>query len=247
MDRVEQFVLSGSTHGNYRQYIRAMASSDGYIDVHLNLEGGPTEVPDFMLGKTIDYALGGVETISYILARQPNGMRTQRRLVRGAFSDFNRAYSYGGISEVTMSNGTQYYGLPGAIFDSHFNLLMLMSSKIDIRRNEEDRVIAYILQHICRLSPAVFQRQDNIIEKTIIKKVIPFCASHEITPYEYPCIPDCYDCTEVTGKTISVFIDDAINEKFIRRIVPPRISDFTEENIHKILVRNAKEILDDNR
>jgi hypothetical protein len=146
-----------------------------------------------------------------------------------------------------MSNGTQYYGLPGAIFDSHFNLLMLMSSKVDIRRNEDDRVIAYILQHICRISPVVFQRQDNIIEKTIVKKIIPFCASHEVTSGEYLFTHDYYDCEEVTGKTISVFIDDTINEKFIRRIVPPRMSDFTEENIHEILVRNAKEILDDNR
>lgn len=245
MDRVEQFILSGSTFGNYRQNVRAVASPNGYIDVHLNIGEGPTEVPDFMLGKAVDYVLRDIETVSFILTRQ-NGVRTQRRLVRGAFSDFNRAYQCGGISEVTMSNGTQYYGLPGAIFDSDFNLLMLMSSKIDIRHTGS-RVTAYILQHICRISPAVFQRQDNIIEKTIIKKVIPFCASHEVTSNEYLLRQDCFDCEEVTGKVISVFIDDTINEKFIRRIIPPKISDFTEENIHEILVRNAKEILDDNR
>lgn len=246
MDRVEQFILSGSTFGNYRQNTRAVASPDGYIDVHLNIGEGPTEVPDFMLGKAVDYALRDVETVSFILTQQNNGARTQRRLVRGAFSDFNRAYSYGGISEVTMSNGTIYYGLPGAIFDSNFNLLMLMSSKIDIRHTA-GRVTAYILQHICRISPAVFQRQDNIIEKTIVKKVIPFCASHEVTSNEYLLRHECFNCEEATGKVISVFIDDTINEKFIRRIIPPKISDFTEENIHEILVRNAKEILDDNR
>lgn len=246
MDRVEQFILSGSTCSNYRQNTGVIASPDGYIDVHLNIGEGPTEVPDFMLGRAVDYALRDVETVSFILTQQNYGPRTQRRLVRGAFSDFNRAYSYSSIAEVTMSNGTIYYGLPGAIFDSNFNLLMLMSSKIDIRVTESV-TIAYILQHICRISPAVFQRQDNIIEKTIVKKVIPFCASHEVTPSEYILRQDCFDCEEVTGKTISVFIDDTINEKFIRRIVPPRISDFTEENIHEILVRNSKEILDDNR
>lgn len=246
MDRVEQFVLSGSTYGNYRQSSRDIASPYGFIDVHLNVGEGPTEVPDFMLDRAVDYALRNIGTVSFNLVyRQMD--HTQRRLVRGALSDFNRAYSCNSIASVTMSNGVTYYGLPGAIFDSEFNLLMLMSSMVEIK-SDEGTITAHILRHICRVSPVVFQRQENILEKTIVKKVIPFCASHEVTSDEYLLRNTSFlNCEEVVGKTISVFIDATINEKFIRRIVPPRPNDFTEEYIHELLIRNAREILDDNR
>lgn len=238
MDRVEEFILSGSRRGSYSQSAPEI-SPFGFFDIHI--EEGPTEIPDFATRIIGSYAQSEYNLISYILYGCPS--TTTRRLVRGALSDFMRADRYSaGIPQVTMSNGRTYYGLPGAIFDSNFNLLMLMTSIVVIKEERGSRPYPEILSHICRVSPLVFMNQDSIIEKTIIKKVIPFCAAHVGNETDYSIRTQ---CNAILGKTIKVIIED-INPLFIRRIVAPNPDVNISENIQGLLRHNVKGVISDN-
>lgn len=237
MDRVEQFILSGGRNGFYSQNAQEL-SQFGFLDVAIKVNEGPFEVPDFIVGTISNLVYSNIDTLSYVLTsnrRTP----TQRRLVRGALSDFMLSRNNRGIAYVVMSNGVEYHGLPGAIFDADFNLLMLMTTTVDVKLIGGS-VYTYILEHNCRVSPRVFQHQDYIIEKTIIKKVLPYCATHVTSENDYCGV----DTSQADGNTIKVIIED-INKLFIHRIVSPKISDFTSDTIHELLVRNMDEIIDD--
>ena len=58
-----------------------------------------------------------------------------------------------------------YYGGPGIVFDSYFNILMLLVFKV----NKE----GIILDTYCFVNPSVFVNEKRTLEKAIIKKIVP--------------------------------------------------------------------------
>jgi hypothetical protein len=128
-----------------------------------------------------------------------------------------------------MTCGATYYGIPGIIFNSNFDPLLMMTYTV-----VEEEFRLKLMRHNCRISPKVFDNPNNIVEKTIIKKMLPFCASHreigssEFTydPYVIPSMLD--------GTTIKVIVDD-INKDFIRTVAVPKIGDNREKEVHRIL------------
>lgn len=240
MDRVENFVLSGSVFGALTINNRCLPLQ-GYLDVELKVNNGITEIPDFMISSVRDYVLGGYGLISIGLGKHPR--TTQRRLVRGALSDFSSAYRYHRAVGVTMSSGATYYGLPGMIFDADFNPLLMMTSSVE-NVDIDGTIRMYIIKHNCRVSPAVFQNQDRLIEKTIIKKIIPFCASHEVTWNDYISVHRVH--MEKAYPSMDIIISNDISDMFIRRIAVPDVNTVTRENTHNILAAHRQEIVDDN-
>lgn len=240
MDRVENFVLSGGVFGALTINNRCLPLQ-GYLDVELKVNNGITEIPDFMISSVRDYVLGGYGLISIGLGKHPR--TTQRRLVRGALSDFSSAYRYHWAVGVTMSSGATYYGLPGMIFDADFNPLLMMTSSVE-NVDIDGTIRMYIIKHNCRVSPAVFQNQDRLIEKTIIKKIIPFCASHEVTWNDYISVHRVN--MEKAYPAMDIIISNDISDMFIRRIVVPDVNTVTRENTHNILATHRQEIVDDN-
>ena len=156
-----------------------------------------------------------------------------RRLVRGAFMDFTRIT--GRITGVHMSNGNTYYGVPGVIFNENMELLLIVTltirKRIDSPRFSIERIN-------CRISPKVFEHQDRIIEKTIVKKIIPFCVSYSVARRDIYLSCSEYNCV---GKTIQVIIDDCSN--FIHTATVPKPSLLTEDKIKSFLVENINEII----
>ena len=244
MDRVEEFILSGSRTGLYTQCAQEL-SSFGFLDIHLGDGESPVEIHDFIIRSVNTFVQSDYGLISYVLCGSPD--TTTRRLVRGALSDFMRANRFGnGIPHVSMSSGRDYYGLPGVIFDDNFNLLMMMTSTVNFIRNERNSgVQTNILEHTCRISPLVFMHQDSIIEKTIIKKVIPFCAPHVTIASDFVCNTSRVISDDALGKNIKVIIED-LNPMFIRRIVSPNVDTNISDSMHDLLCHNIKEIISDN-
>lgn len=244
MDRVEEFILSGSRTGSYSQCVPEL-SSFGFLDIHLGDGESPVEIPDFIIRSVNTFVQSDYGLISYVLCEGTS--TTTRRLVRGALSDFMRANRFGnGIPHVIMSSGRDYYGLPGVIFDGNFNLLMMMTSTVNFIRNDRTSgVQTNILEHTCRISPLVFMHQDSIIEKTIIKKVIPFCASHVTIASDFVCNTSRVISDDALGKNIRVIIED-LNPMFIRRIVSPNVDTNISDSMHDLLCHNIKEIISDN-
>ena len=231
MDRTEDFILSGGKVSNFWLHLDGTIC-EKYLAVSLN-KGGEMEIPDMMVSIVSSEIARDVDTIACHLST--NYSPTPRRLVRGAFSDFMRAERFRVIAGVTMGNGATYYGLPGVIFDSQFNILFMMTATLKL--DENNRLV--LLGHNCRISPSVFQHQEGVIEKTIVKKIIPYCTSHIVGEQDFPYI---FFESIVRNKPIRVVIDD-VSSDFIHSVVPPKISECTPQVIHDILNHNMSQLL----
>lgn len=238
MDRVEEFVMSGTRVGSYSMNTENMPTAK---QLYINLEpkDGLLEIPDFFLRffmnviKDFDaavynlYAVGGAIT---------------RKMIKGALSDFMKAAILRRLTMVHMASGDSYYGLPGVIMDSDFHILMMTTFNVRVH-DVNHRSGFTILNHNCRISPRVFLRADKNIEKMIIKKVVPFCASHIVTVHEdVPSLPNPEMFAIKEGTSIRVIIED-IDQYFIHTAVSPKISDDTTKIASDILKANVSNIL----
>lgn len=81
------------------------------------------------------------------------------------------------LTNIKTSKGLDYYGGQGLIFDEHWSPLMLCGFLINI-----DRINRHIniINPICYVTPKVFENND-ILSKTIIKKVIPFISMKRVS------------------------------------------------------------------
>lgn len=241
MDRVEEFIMSGSRVPSYSM------STDHRITpkqlcINLRPKDNLLEIPDFFLRSFGPIAKYCEEAIYNLHAVQ--GAIT-RKMIKGALADFMRASSFRRLSMVHMTSGGTYYGLPGVILDEDFHILMMTTFDIEITkfdtlgRNEGFK----ILGHNCRIASRVFENVNRNIEKMIVKKVIPFCASHIITPPEdAPSIaPALFGTKE--GATMKVIIED-IDPYFIHTVTSPKISDDRVAIVKDIMRANISNILE---
>ena len=81
------------------------------------------------------------------------------------------------LAHVITSKGLHYYGCRGMIFNGNYEPLMLCTLEVEY---DAAHNTVNLLHPKCRLSYKVFESASNIIEKTIIKQVIPYYANEGI-------------------------------------------------------------------
>lgn len=229
VDRIANFILSG------RYEYNTLYTTDYPISVSkwlsTSLENPISEIPYFISSKIPLVLSQGYK--SMVVPLVANTDLNTRRLVRGAFMDFTRIT--GRITGVHMSSGNTYYGVPGVIFNENMELLLMVTLTIKKAINSPQFSIERLN---CRISPKVFEHQDRIIEKTIVKKIIPFCASYSVARRDIYLYCNGYNCV---GKTIQVIIDDCSN--FVHTATVPKPSLLTEDKIKSFLIENINEIV----
>lgn len=230
VDRIANFILLSGRYEYNTQYTPDYPISVSKW-ISASLENPISEIPCFMSSKIVLALSQEYKSIVVPLIANPD--LNTRRLVRGAFMDFTRIT--GKINGVHMSNGNTYYGVPGAIFNEDMELLLIVTLAI---RKEVDSPRFSIERINCRISPKVFEHQDRIIEKTIVKKIIPFCASYSVARRDIYLSCREYNCV---GKTIQVIIDDCSD--FIHTATVPKPSLLTEDKIKSFLIENINEII----
>lgn len=231
MDRLEQFVFSGGNIGHFYRTNPEMLTNKC---LKVSFREPISEIPDFLLCNTFDDNLQ-YNYDSVLLHLCSEWPLSSKRLIRGALQAFEYSLRDGTIRGVNMANGGVYYGIPGVIFDEDFSILFMMTSTLSIDRENKE---TFITRHNCRISPRVFQRADFTIEKAIIKKVIPFCATHIVDGRDYPYIGS---PGKADGTNIKIIIDD-IDQDFIQTTVAPKISD-TQDMFQKVLKDNIQDVL----
>lgn len=96
---------------------------------------------------------------------------TNRRTASTVVSDmFNSPV----LHKVVTNKGSVYYGTSGLILDEEFNVLLIILLRI--RKNVETSE-TYLRGIELRVSPLVFQRQEDLVCKSIIKEIIPIYLS----------------------------------------------------------------------
>lgn len=196
------------------------------------------EIPVFCLNdaiKSIDAYNGNAYKYISFVGSLKNGI--ERKQVTTVLREF--LYYSNPSMEKIINKGATYYGYPGFILDGNYDTLLCFKVKLHV---ESPNI--RITDYICYISPKVFENQDRTVEKTIYKKIIPFCSSYELHnnfPYRrFQHMPHViYDWE---GKHIKVVIDDDIN--ILKKPVLPKIDDFkNDDTVKNIILNNINSII----
>ena len=160
--------------------------------------------------------------------------RTADCIVREFFSGVNFDKR---LQKVITNKGEVYYGSKGIILDKDFNILLLCT--LACRRMEyRDRQVMSYYKPIIHVSPQVFLRGEGLIEKSILKKIIPFYVSQNIDPiWTNPNFVN--DIPE--GTKPQILIDDV--SKLIENPVKPTPQKCSDDVLNQILADNADDVL----
>ena len=161
---------------------------------------------------------------------------------RRTFDSFMRQFfstSYDNrLIKVTSNKGEVYYGGRGLIFDYRYNPLILCTLRAK-RVLEEGNIHPQMVYYrpVIYVSPTVFEESDRLVNKGIIKKLIPYCVNRGIV---FP--SSRYGFRSIPEDNKAMVIVDKLDRFFIKPIAPKPQNDI-EESLNECLVDNIEDIL----
>ena len=145
------------------------------------------------------------------------------------------------VLKVTTNKGDTYYGGYGLILDEGFNPLLMCGLKarkvISERGDGAEVVHIQYYRAICHVSPVVFTEPNKLINKGIIKKLIPLYTTMDI---RFPNV-SVGTSNSPDSRKVEVIIDD-FSKFFISPIVPTP-SKCSNDALNKCLNDNIEDIL----
>lgn len=102
-----------------------------------------------------------------------SSMYTTKRTADSILNTICNCPTLSPVAKVTTSKGLIYYGGNGLIFDKDWKPLCIGGYKAQVIEGE-----IHMLSKVCYIHPEVFISND-ILEKAIIKKLIPFLTMHD--------------------------------------------------------------------
>lgn len=139
------------------------------------------------------------------------------------------------LQKITTSKGEVYYGGKGIIFDESYAPLLLCTLTARKVHTEEggDSMVYY--RPVCHVSPKVFLESDKLINKGIIKKLIPFYTSKEVS------FPNYIFGVNPESKKVKVVVDNF--DKFFIEPIKPTPSATTNDALNECLIDNMDDIM----
>lgn len=141
------------------------------------------------------------------------------------------------LQKVTTNKGEVYYGGKGIILDKDFNILLLCT--IVCRKIEDagKQMMSYY-KPVIHVGPQVFLRNEGLMSKSILKKIIPFYISHNMDSinthnYFWDGIPE--------GTKPQVLIDDV--NRFIEHPAKPSPQKCSDDILNQLLIDNVDDVL----
>ena len=159
--------------------------------------------------------------------------RTADSIVLDFFSktNFNQR-----LQKIVTNKEEVYYGNKGIILDKDFNILFLCTLACKKIEYKNRQLMSYY-KPIIHVSPQVFLRSDSLIDKSILKKIIPFYVSQNISVSTNIGFVD--DIPE--GTKPQILIDDV--SKLIETPVKPTPQKYSDDALNQILVDNVNDVL----
>lgn len=140
------------------------------------------------------------------------------------------------LIKIITSKGQTYYGGYGILLDADWNPLMLatlMARRTSDLNSPSMELCFY--KAILHVSPRVFLNQADLMEKSIIKKVIPFYLANPLGMT----LGGRGVMSEYLG-TVQIEVDDM--SRFFHTPVIPRPDTYSDEEMNRILAEHAGEI-----
>ena len=139
------------------------------------------------------------------------------------------------LQKITTSKDEVYYGGKGIIFDESYAPLLLCTLTARKVHTEESGNSMVYYRPVCHVSPKVFLESDKLINKGIIKKLIPFYTSEEVR------FPDCMFGVNPESKKVKVVVDNF--DKFFIEPIKPTPSAITNDALNECLIDNMDDIM----
>lgn len=189
---------------------------------------------DLVLEK-INYPLA-VGTKRIILSLYDNALSQERRTFDSIIMQmFNNVRFDMRLQKITTNKGEVYYGGKGIIFDESYAPLLLCTLAARKAYTEESSNNIVYYRPVCHVSPKVFLESDKLINKGIIKKLIPFYTSKEVS------FPNCMFGVNPESKKVKVIVDNF--DKFFIEPIKPTPSAITNDALNECLIDNMDDIM----
>lgn len=180
-----------------------------------------------------------IHTSKIVIPMYVNSYTQSRRTADSIVVEFFSRVNFNQrLQKVITNKGEVYYGSKGIILDKDFNILLLCT--LACRRTEyRGRQVMSYYKPIIHVSPQVFLRGEGLIDKSILKKIIPFYVSHTIdlvSTTNYNFVSDIPE-----GTKPQILIDDV--SKLIENPVKPTPQKCSDDVLNQILADNADDVL----
>lgn len=246
VDRVADFVLSGiKNRFSYPDIDNYGGGNRINMDAMLerNFTNNVVEVPAFCYSTSIglfesillDPSIRRKKIVNSILSVEHP---IERKQINTILKDFTLVNFHSRMARITNKNKT-YCGWPGLITDGDLNTIICLKVRMKANGNR-----IKVTDYICYVSPSIFTNQEGIVEKTIYKKIIPFCSSYVLHNNEEDLRYMSYNFVDYDweGKHIEVVIRD--KEECFTKAVTPVIEDFQSDELLKhILLDNLESLV----
>lgn len=141
------------------------------------------------------------------------------------------------LQKITTSKGEVCYGGKGIIFDESYTPLLLCTLTAKSVHTEDNRNTMVYYRPICHISPKVFLESDKMINKGIIKKLIPCYTNRDVDfprgGYMFSSNPE--------DKRVKVIVDNF--DKFFIEPVSPAPSTTINDALNECLIDNMDDIM----
>ena len=180
---------------------------------------------------------------SVVLPLYINSYTQTKRTFNGIMREFFCRVPYSKrLLTIITSKGEVYHGGHGLILDENFNPLLmcgLKARKLVVKDTEnEENVYMQYYRAICHVNPIVFAEPNKLINKGIIKKLIPLYTS---TDTAFPISLSAKFSIAPESRKVEVIIDD-FSKFFITPTVPVP-NKCNNEALNKCLNDNIEDIL----
>lgn len=179
----------------------------------------------------------GVKKI--ILPLYDNTPSQERRTFDSIMVQLFSNVSYGKrLQKIITSKGEVYYGGKGIIFDESYTPLLLCTLTARKVHTEDNGNIMVYYRPVCHVSPKVFLESDKLINKGIIKKLIPCYTSRDVIfPRSY------YGnfSNNPEDRKVKVIVDNF--DKFFIEPIKPTPSAITNDALNECLIDNIDDIM----
>lgn len=173
-----------------------------------------------------------------ILPLYDNALSQERRTFNGIITQLFTNVGYDKrLQKITTSKGEVCYGGKGIIFDESYTPLLLCT--LTARRVHIDDHSTAMVYHrpVCYVSPKVFLESNKLINKGIIKKLIPYYTNRDINfprnNYSFSSNPE--------DRKVKVIVDNF--DKFFIEPIKPTPSVTANDALNECLIDNIDDIM----
>lgn len=179
-----------------------------------------------------------IEIKRIILPLYDNAPSQERRTFDSIIIQLFTNVEYGKrLQKITTNKGEVYYGGKGIIFDESYTPLLLCTlTARSVHIGDNDNAMVYY-RPVCHVSPKVFLESDKLINKGIIKKLIPCYTSRDIifprSNYSFSSNPE--------DRKVKVIVDNF--NKFFIEPIKPTPSAAINDALNECLIDNIDDIM----